>query len=29
MRLNATIREPGRSGVGVRVIEMSTHGCRI
>ena len=29
MRLNATIREPGRSRVGVRVIDMSTHGCRI
>ena len=29
LRLSATIREPGRSRVGVRVIDMSTHGCRI
>ncbi|MDP9421249.1 MAG: PilZ domain-containing protein [Pseudomonadota bacterium] len=29
LRLNATIREPGRSRVGVRIIDMSTHGCRI
>jgi hypothetical protein len=27
--LSASIREPGRSRVGVRVIDMSTHGCRI
>jgi hypothetical protein len=29
LRLNATIREPGRGRVGVRVIDISTHGCRI
>lgn len=29
LRLSATIREPGRSRVGVRVIDISTHGCRI
>lgn len=29
LRLNASIREPGRSRVGVRVIDISTHGCRI
>jgi hypothetical protein len=29
LRLNATIREPGRSRTQVRVIDMSTHGCRI
>ena len=29
LRLNATIREPGRSRVGARVIDISTHGCRI
>jgi len=29
LRLSASIREPGRSRVGVRVIDMSTHGCRI
>ena len=29
MRLNATIREPGRSRTQVRVIDISTHGCRI
>lgn len=29
LRLSATIREPGRSRVGVRIIDMSTHGCRI
>ncbi|HEX2802519.1 MAG TPA: PilZ domain-containing protein [Sphingomicrobium sp.] len=29
LRLNATIREPGRSRVGVRLIDISTHGCRI
>ena len=29
LRLNASIREPGRSRTGVRVIDISTHGCRI
>ena len=29
LRLTATIREPGRSRTQVRVIDMSTHGCRI
>jgi hypothetical protein len=29
LRLSATIREPGRSRVGVRVIDISTHGCRV
>jgi hypothetical protein len=29
LRLNATIREPGRSRAGVKVIDISTHGCRI
>ena len=29
LRLSATIREPGRSRTGVRVIDISTHGCRI
>lgn len=29
LRLNATIREPGRSRIGVKVIDISTHGCRI
>ena len=29
LRLNATIREPGRSRVGVRLIDISTRGCRI
>ncbi len=29
LRLSATIREPGRSRVGVRIIDMSTHGCRV
>jgi hypothetical protein len=29
LRLNATIREPGRGRVSVRVIDISTHGCRI
>ena len=29
LRLNATIREPGRSRIGVRIIDISTHGCRI
>ncbi len=29
LRLSATIREPGRSRVGVRVIDISAHGCRI
>jgi hypothetical protein len=29
LRLNATIREPGRSRTGARVIDISTHGCRI
>jgi len=29
LRLSATIREPGRSRTQVRVIDMSTHGCRI
>ena len=28
-RLSATIREPGRSRIGVKVIDISTHGCRI
>lgn len=28
-RLSATIRQPGRSRVGVKVIDISTHGCRI
>ncbi|MFL6751640.1 MAG: PilZ domain-containing protein [Sphingomicrobium sp.] len=27
--LNASIREPGRSRTGARVIDLSTHGCRI
>jgi hypothetical protein len=29
LSLNATIREPGRGRAGVRVIDISTHGCRI
>ena len=29
LRLSATIREPGRSRIQVRIIDMSTHGCRI
>ena len=29
LRLNATIREPGRSRMAARVIDISTHGCRI
>lgn len=29
LRLSATVREPGRSRVGVKVIDISTHGCRI
>jgi PilZ domain len=29
LRLSATVREPGRGRVGVRVIDISTHGCRI
>ena len=29
LRLNATVREPGRSRVGVKIIDVSTHGCRI
>jgi len=29
LRLNAAIREPGRSRVGIRIIDISTHGCRI
>jgi hypothetical protein len=29
LRLNATIREPGRSRTGAKVIDISTHGCRI
>lgn len=29
LRLNATIREPGRSRMGARLIDVSTHGCRI
>jgi hypothetical protein len=29
LRLNASIREPGRSRLSVRVIDISTHGCRI
>lgn len=29
LRLNATIREGGRSRVQARVIDISTHGCRI
>jgi hypothetical protein len=29
LRLNASIREPGRSRVSVKVIAISPHGCRI
>jgi hypothetical protein len=29
LRLSATIREPGRGRVGVKLIDISTHGCRI
>jgi hypothetical protein len=29
LRLNASIREPGRPRVGARIIDISTRGCRI
>ena len=29
LRLSATIREPGRSRTGAKLIDISTHGCRI
>jgi hypothetical protein len=29
LRLNASIREPGRSRVSAKLIDISTHGCRI
>lgn len=29
LRLDASIREPGRSRMSARVIDISTHGCRI
>jgi len=29
LRLSATMREAGRGRVGVRVIDISTHGCRV
>lgn len=29
LRLTASIREPGRSRTGVRIIDISTHGCQI
>src|SRR5689334_4023720 len=29
LRLNATVREPGRSRMGARVIDISVRGCRI
>ncbi|HEX3676904.1 MAG TPA: PilZ domain-containing protein [Sphingomicrobium sp.] len=29
LKLNATVREPGRSRMGARVIDISTRGCRI
>ena len=29
LRLSATIREPGHSRTGVRIIDISTHGCQI
>jgi PilZ domain len=29
LRLDASIREPGRGRVSVRLIDISTHGCRI
>ena len=29
LRLSATLREPGRGRATVRVIDISTHGCRI
>lgn len=29
LRLSASIREPGRSRTGVRIIDISTHGCQI
>ena len=29
LRLNASVREPGRSRMGARVIDISTRGCRI
>ena len=29
LRLTASIREPGRSRTGVRIIDISTHGCQL
>lgn len=29
IRLNASIREPGRSRTGAKLIDISTHGCRV
>jgi hypothetical protein len=29
LRISASIREPGRSRTGARLIDISTHGCRI
>lgn len=29
LRLSASIREPGRSRTGVRIIDISTHGCQV
>lgn len=29
LRLSATVREAGRSRIAVRIIDMSTHGCRL
>jgi hypothetical protein len=29
LRLSATLREPGRSRVGVRIIDISCNGCRV
>ncbi len=29
LRITASIREPGRSRVGAKLIDISTHGCRI
>ena len=29
LRLSASIREPGRGRTGVRIIDLSTHGCQI
>jgi hypothetical protein len=29
LRLSASIREPGRSRIGAKLIDISTHGCRI